>query len=145
MLPKIYKSREAIDISKLRAFAEINLTNFKHNIEVIKNMLDDNCEIVGVVKANAYGHGAVEVASYFESIGIKHFAVACISEGIELRNGDIKGEIIVLGYTPICQKDDLIKLPNTGNPFGAEVFAAMGVLATIGGSIILKKKHNDAA
>ena len=56
-------------------------------------MLDDNCEIVGVVKANAYGHGAVEVASYFESIGIKHFAVACISEGIELRNGDIKGEI----------------------------------------------------
>ena len=109
MLPKIYKSREAIDTSKLRAFAEINLTNFKHNIEVIKNMLDDNCEIVGVVKANAYGHGAVEVASYFESIGIKHFAVACISEGIELRNGDIKGEIIVLGYTPICQKDDLIK------------------------------------
>ena len=109
MLPKIYKSREVIDTSKLRAFAEINLTNFKHNIEVIKNMLDDNCEIVGVVKANAYGHGAVEVASYFESIGIKHFAVACISEGIELRNGDIKGEIIVLGYTPICQKDDLIK------------------------------------
>ncbi|MGU8572716.1 multifunctional 2',3'-cyclic-nucleotide 2'-phosphodiesterase/3'-nucleotidase/5'-nucleotidase [Clostridium perfringens] len=43
------------------------------------------------------------------------------------------------------KKDDLIKLPNTGNPFGAEVFAAMGVLATIGGSIILKKKHNDAA
>lgn len=109
MLPKIYKSREVIDTSKLRAFAEINLTNFKHNIEVIKNMLDDNCEIVGVVKANAYGHGAVEVASYFESLGIKHFAVACISEGIELRNGDIKGEIIVLGYTPICQKDDLIK------------------------------------
>ena len=61
MLPKIYKSREAIDTSKLRAFAEINLTNFKHNIEVIKNMLDDNCEIVGVVKANAYGHGAVTV------------------------------------------------------------------------------------
>lgn len=43
------------------------------------------------------------------------------------------------------KKDDLIKLPNTGNPFGSEVFAAMGVLATIGGSIILKKKHNDAA
>ena len=43
------------------------------------------------------------------------------------------------------KKDDLIKLPNTGNPFGAEVFAAMGVLATIGGSIILKKKHNDVA
>ena len=65
MLPKIYKNREEIDTSKLRAFAEINLTNFNHNINIIKNMLDDNCEIVGVVKANAYGHGAVEVANYF--------------------------------------------------------------------------------
>ena len=72
-------------------------------------MLDEDCEIVGVVKANAYGHGAVEVASYFESIGIKHFAVACISEAIELREGNIKSEIIVLGYTPVCQKEELIK------------------------------------
>ena len=65
-----------------------------------------DCEIVGVVKANAYGHGAVQVASYFESIGIKHFAVACISEAIELRKSNIKGEIIILGYTPVCQKDE---------------------------------------
>ena len=109
MVPRIYKSREEIDTSKLRAFAEINLTNFKHNINVIKNMLNDDCDIVGVVKANAYGHGSVEVASYFESIGIKYFAVACISEGIELRENNIKGEIIILGYTPVCQKDELIK------------------------------------
>lgn len=109
MRAKIYNSRDEIDTSKLRAFAEINLTNFKHNIDVISNMLDENCEIVGVVKANAYGHGAVEVASYFESIGIKYLAVACISEAIELREGNIKGEIIVLGYTPVCQKEELIK------------------------------------
>ena len=109
MVAKIYNNRDEIDTSKLRAFAEINLSNFKHNIDVISKMLDENCKIVGVVKANAYGHGAVEVASYFESIGIKHFAVACISEAIELREGNIKGEIIVLGYTPICQKDELIK------------------------------------
>ena len=109
MLSKIYKNRDEIDTSRLRAFAEINLTNFKHNIDVINNMLDDDCEIVGVVKANAYGHGAVQVASYFESIGIKHFAVACISEAIELRKSNIKGEIIILGYTPVCQKDELIK------------------------------------
>ena len=108
-MAKIYNSREEIDTSKLRAFAEINLTNFKHNIDVISKMIGEDCEIVGVVKANAYGHGAVEVASYFESIGIKNFAVACISEGIELREGNIKGEIIVLGYTPVCQKDELIK------------------------------------
>lgn len=109
MKAKIYNSREEIDTSKLRAFAEINLTNFKHNIDVISKMLYENCEIVGVVKANAYGHGSVEVASYFESIGIKHFAVACISEAIELREGNIKGEIIILGYTPVCQKNELIE------------------------------------
>lgn len=109
MVTKIYKNRDEIDTSKLRAFAEINLTNFKHNIDIISNMLDEDCEIVGIVKANAYGHGAVEVATYFESIGIKHFAVACISEAIQLREGNIKGEIIILGYTPVCQKDELIK------------------------------------
>lgn len=109
MIKKIYKSRDEIDTSKLRAFAEINLTNFKHNIDVISTMLDENCEIVGVVKANAYGHGALEVASYFESIGIKYLAVACISEAIKLRKGNIKGEIIVLGYTPVCQKEELIE------------------------------------
>ncbi len=105
----IYSTREEIDFSKLRAFAEVNLTNFKHNIEVIKSMLDDDCEIVGVVKANAYGHGAVQVARYFEEIGVKYFAVACISEAIELREGGIKSEIIVLGYTPVCQKQELIE------------------------------------
>lgn len=108
MLQKVYKSREEIDTSKLRAFAEINLTNFKHNIDVIQSMVGENCEIVGVVKANAYGHGAVEVATYFESIGIKYLAVACIEEAIELREGGVKCEIIVLGYTSACQKEDLI-------------------------------------
>lgn len=109
MLAKIHKSKNDIDTSRLRAFAEINLSNFKHNINVISSMLDDECEIVAIVKANAYGHGAVEVATYFESIGIKYFAVACISEAIELRNAGINGEIIILGYTPICQKNDLIR------------------------------------
>lgn len=109
MLSKIFNSREEIDTSKLRAFAEINLTNFKHNIEVIKKMVGEDCDLVGVVKANAYGHGAIEVANYFESIGLKYLAVACIEEGVELRESGIKCEIIVLGYTPVCQKDELIK------------------------------------
>ena len=82
MVAKIYNNRDEIDTSKLRAFAEINLSNFKHNIDIISKMLDEDCEIVGVVKANAYGHGAIEVASYFESIGIKNFALAFVIEGI---------------------------------------------------------------
>ncbi|MCC3864205.1 serine racemase VanT catalytic subunit [Terrisporobacter petrolearius] len=128
MIKKIYKSRDEIDTSKLRAFAEINLTNFKHNIDVISTMLDKNCEIVGVVKANAYGHGALEVASYFESIGIKYLAVACISEAIKLRKGNIKGEIIVLGYTPVCQKEELIEYNLTQTLINSEYAKSLSEL-----------------
>lgn len=109
METKIYNSKEEIDTSKLRSWVEIDLSKFKHNIEVIKELLHDDVEIVGVVKANAYGHGDVVVAKYFESIGVKYFAVACIEEAIKLREGGVKGDIIILGWTPACQKEDLIK------------------------------------
>lgn len=109
METKIYNSKEEIDTSRLRAWVEIDLSKFKHNVEVIKELLHDDVEMVGVVKANAYGHGDVVVAKYFESIGIKYFAVACIEEAIKLREGGVKGDIIILGWTPACQKDDLIK------------------------------------
>lgn len=105
METKIYNSQAEIDTSKLRAWVEIDLSKFKHNIEVIKELLHDDVQIVGVVKANAYGHGDVVVAKYFESLGIKYFAVACIEEAIKLREGGIKGDIIILGWTPSCQKD----------------------------------------
>lgn len=105
METKIYNSQAEIDTSKLRAWVEIDLSKFKHNIEVIKELLHDDVQIVGVVKANAYGHGDVVVAKYFESLGIKYFAVACIEEAIKLREGGIKGDIIILGWTPSCQKE----------------------------------------
>ena len=63
---------------------------------------------MAVVKADAYGHGAVEVSKYLQSLGIMHFAVACIDEDIELRKAGIVGEILVLGYTPTSRKKDLI-------------------------------------
>ena len=110
METKIYNSKEEIDTSKLRSWVEIDLSKFKHNIEVIKELLHDDVEIVGVVKANAYGHGDVVVAKYFESIGVKYFAVACIEEAIKLREGGVKGDIIILGWTPACQKRRLNKI-----------------------------------
>ncbi|SCH46315.1 serine racemase VanT catalytic subunit [Romboutsia sp. 1001713B170207_170306_H8] len=92
----------------LRAYREINLSNLKHNLLQIKSLIDDNCKVMAVVKADAYGHGAVEISIYLQRLGIKHFAVACIDEAIELRKAGIKGEILVLGYTPIYSKNDLI-------------------------------------
>lgn len=105
----VYNKKSDIDTSKLRAWVEIDLSKFKHNIEVIKKLLSNDSEIIAVVKSEAYGHGALIVSRYLESIGIKTLAVACIEEAIQLREGGIESEIIILGWTPICQKEDLIK------------------------------------
>ncbi len=106
---KVYNRKSDIDTSKLRAWVEIDLSKFKHNIEVIKRLLSNNAEIIAVVKSEAYGHGALIVSRYLETIGIKYLAVACIEEAIQLRKGGIKSEIIILGWTPICQKQELIE------------------------------------
>lgn len=106
---KIYNSKEEIDTSKLRVWMEVDLSKFKHNISIIKDLIDKDVEILAVIKADAYGCGANVVGNYFESIGIKHFAVACIDEAIALRKSGIEGEIIILGWTNPVQKEDLIK------------------------------------
>ena len=101
-------STENINYEDLRAYREINLSNLKHNLLQIESLLNNNCKVMAVVKADAYGHGAVEVSKYLQSLGIMHFAVACIDEAIELREAGIVGEILVLGYTPTSRKKDLI-------------------------------------
>jgi len=62
---------------------------------------------MSVVKANAYGHGAVRVSSRLNEIGIDHFAVATIDEGIQLRKRGIEGEILILGYTSPLRTPEL--------------------------------------
>ena len=67
-------------------------------------------DIISVVKANSYGLGAVNIAKYLASIGIKYFAVATLEEALELRvNANIKEEIIILSWTPPSEKETLIK------------------------------------
>lgn len=106
---KIYKSKDEIDISKLRAWMEIDLSKFKNNLNIIKDLLNDDVDIIAIVKADAYGCGACVIGNYLQSLGVKHFAVASIDEAITLRKSGVKGEIIILGWTPPCQKEDLIK------------------------------------
>lgn len=80
-------------------YAEINLDNIKHNILEIKKLVKDKT-IIAVIKADGYGHGAVEVAKVLKEEGIDFFAVAMISEAQELREAGFKDNILVLGYTP---------------------------------------------
>ena len=107
---KIYSSKDEINTEKLRCWLEINLSYLKNNIESIRNIISENTDIISVVKANSYGLGAVQIAKYLSSIGIKYFAVATLEEALELRNsGEIKEEIIILSWTPVSEKETLIK------------------------------------
>lgn len=85
--------------SRSRAWAEIDLAALAHNVRYLQSLLPDHCALMPVVKANAYGHGAGLIAGELNAMGIRSFCVACVSEGIALRQQNIVGEILVLGYT----------------------------------------------
>lgn len=87
------------ELLKDRAWIEVNLSNLEHNIKKIKRVIPSKTKIMAVVKANAYGHGIVEISRKLESIGITDFAVATLSEALLLRENKIKGNILILGYT----------------------------------------------
>lgn len=82
-----------------RAYIEINLENLEHNVDVLKSALPDGTKLMSVVKTEAYGHGACEVAAFVERCGIDAHAVATLDEGIKIRKYGIRGDILVLGYT----------------------------------------------
>lgn len=82
-----------------RSWLEISLENLKWNYRVLSDFLPQDCKCMAVVKADAYGHGAVRVAETLCREGCDTFAVASLEEGIALRNADISGKILVLGYT----------------------------------------------
>ena len=88
-------------------WAEINLDNLIFNINEIKKK-SKNSEIIGVVKANAYGHGAVEVSKTLLDNGINRLAVANIIEAIELRESDINCPIMLLGISEDYAIDSII-------------------------------------
>ena len=81
----------------LPTYATINLAALGHNLSCIRRYLSPACEVLAIVKANAYGHGAVETVKALAHLGIGRFAVASIGEGIELRQAGLSKPIIVLG------------------------------------------------
>ena len=81
----------------LPTYATVNLAALAHNLSRIKRYLSPGCEVMAIVKANAYGHGAVECAQTLARQGIGRFAVASLDEGIALRQAGISTSIVVLG------------------------------------------------
>ena len=83
-----------------RTWAEINIDNAKYNYNIIRNAINSDVKLCCVIKANAYGHGAVELARLYESWGADYFAVSNIEEALQLRKAGITTPILVMGYTP---------------------------------------------
>ncbi|MBQ0041411.1 MAG: alanine racemase [Clostridiales bacterium] len=91
-----------------QAWVEIDMGAFDHNVKEIKKQLN-GVDMIGVIKANAYGHGATECAKVLWANGCRMFAVATIEEGVNLREDGIEGDIIVLGLTPLNCADVVVK------------------------------------
>ena len=89
-------------------YAEIDLDAIAYNMKNIKNLAKDK-EVIAVVKADCYGHGALDVVPTLLENGASRLAVAVLTEGIELRNDNIKAPIMILGYTPSYLNEELIK------------------------------------
>ncbi len=82
-----------------RVYAKVNLDNIQKNIRAIRSKFGDDVTVLGIVKANAYGHGAVEVANAMNEAGVGYFGVAAIDEALELRQNGISTPILILGQT----------------------------------------------
>lgn len=77
--------------------ATIDLGALAHNLGQVRHRLESYCQIIAVVKADAYGHGAATVAPALESLGVARFAVATLGEGVALRESGIRSSILLMG------------------------------------------------
>ncbi|GAA3642700.1 alanine racemase [Asaccharospora irregularis] len=102
-------------------WAEINLDNIKSNLNNIKSLLNEDTKVCGVVKANAYGHGAVEVAKLLEKENVDYLAVARLEEGLELRQNKITLPILCLGYISNDSIENAIKNKITMTVYSLEI------------------------
>ena len=113
----------------MRTWAEISLKNLEHNYRALRACLEPECRFLGVVKADAYGHGAVAVAKKLEELGAEYLAVACLEEGRELRDAGITAPILILGATPAEFAPEAVKLDLTQTVFTPELGKAVSKAA----------------
>lgn len=105
----------------MRVAARVDLDAISHNISVVREKVGKEVKVMAVIKANAYGHGAVQIArSLCEDNLVYGFAVATASEGFELRNSGITAPILVLGYSFSEQYKKLVKNKITQTVFDIE-------------------------
>lgn len=90
-----------------RTYATVDLSAIRHNIQGVRERISEDVKLAAVIKADGYGHGAVEVGCALEDL-VDYFCVATLDEVEELRNAGIKKPLLILGYTSPKQFDRLL-------------------------------------
>ena len=98
-----------METKQKRTWAEIDMEALEHNYLALREQIPFGCKFLGVVKADAYGHGAVPVARKLEELGCDYLAVACLDEAAELRQAGIGLPILILGVTPAEFTGELVR------------------------------------
>ena len=91
-----------------RTWAEISLDNLEHNYHALRSQTPEGCKFLGVIKADAYGHGAVPVSGTLSELGCEYLAVSNLEEAVQLRRGGIRTPVLILGYTPPEYADTMV-------------------------------------
>jgi len=115
---------------------EVNLDNLAYNIRQIKNNIKAPASIMGIVKADGYGHGAVEISRVLLEEGVQRLGVAVLDEGIALRQEGIDVPILVLGYTPPQLFDKVLEHRITPTLYNYQDALRLSELASKNGSSV---------
>ncbi len=115
---------------------EINLDAIAHNVRTIKEIVGRNTQIIAVVKANAYGHGAVEVSQVALENGVAILAVGVVEEGIILRKVGIKAPILICGLTLEDQLEPLLSYNLTPTICDLQILEALSKVAGENGKTV---------
>ena len=116
-----------------RSWAEIDLDALAENARLLRSKIRRDCEIMGVVKADAYGHGVSSVVPVLLQNGISRLAVSMLDEAIQLRKSGVRVPILVLGYTDPRRAGELLQYGVTQTVFSRELAQALSDAAVTAG------------
>jgi len=109
------------DILLNRSWAEVNLDNVAHNVKILREKVKRGAEIMGVVKADAYGHGIREIIPVLIENGVTRLAVSMLDEAIELRKNGVVIPILILSYTDPRRAKEIIEFNVTQTVYNKEL------------------------
>lgn len=119
-----------MDYKLNRAWAEVDLDHIAHNAREIRRITNKKAEIMCAVKADAYGHGVLEVSKTLLKHGVSRLAVSMLDEAIQLRNEGITAPILILSYTDPIRAEEIIQHEVTQTVFSQDLAIALSSAAT---------------